>query len=151
VAYDLGVRVSSRLPSDRIAVIAIDDVSIANIGRWPWSRDVHAKLIDGLAAAKAKAIGYTVFFSEPQLDAGLPYIAQLRELYGLLSPEGQAQLAEFGQVLDEAEVALNTDRKLAQSVGNAGNVLLPVLFRLGDPVAARTASCPSSCARMRCS
>ena len=134
VAYDLGVRVSSRTPSERIAIIAIDDVSIANIGRWPWSRDVHAKLIDGLATAKAKAIGYTVFFSEPQLDPALPYIAQLRELYGRLSPQGQQPLTEFGQVLDAADLALNTDRKLAQSMGNAGNVLLPVLFRLGDPV-----------------
>ena len=134
MAYDVGVRASDRSPSERIAVIAIDDVSIANIGRWPWSRDVHAKLIDGLAGAQAKVVGYTVFFSEPQVDPGLPYIAKLRELYGLLSPEGQEQLAEFGQVLDEAEFALNTDRKLADSVGEAGNVMLPALFRLGEPV-----------------
>ncbi|HEY7760775.1 MAG TPA: CHASE2 domain-containing protein, partial [Burkholderiales bacterium] len=134
MAYDVGVRAADRLPSERIAVIAIDDVSIANIGRWPWSRDVHAKLIDGLAAAQAKVVGYTVFFSEPQVDPGLPYIARLRELYGLLNPEGHEQLAEFGEVLDQAEVALNTDRKLAESIGRAGNVLLPALFRLGEPL-----------------
>ena len=34
-AYDLGVRASSHAPSHRVAVIAIDDQSIANIGRWP--------------------------------------------------------------------------------------------------------------------
>ncbi|TMI39097.1 MAG: CHASE2 domain-containing protein, partial [Betaproteobacteria bacterium] len=34
-AYDLGVQSTSRLPSDKVAVIAIDDTSIANIGRWP--------------------------------------------------------------------------------------------------------------------
>jgi CHASE2 domain-containing sensor protein len=39
-AYDLGVRASNRTPSDRVAVIAIDDNSIANLGRWPWPRDV---------------------------------------------------------------------------------------------------------------
>ena len=133
MAYDVGVRAADRSPSDRIAVIAIDDVSIANIGRWPWSRDVHAKLIDGLAAAQAKVVGYTVFFSEPQVDPGLPYVAKLRELYGLLKPEAQAQLADFGHVLGEAEAALNTDRKLAESIGKAGNVLLPALFRLGEP------------------
>ena len=99
MAYDVGVRAADRSPSDRIAVIAIDDVSIANIGRWPWSRDVHAKLIDGLAAAQAKVVGYTVFFSEPQVDPGLPYVAKLRELYGLLKPEAQAQLADFGHFL----------------------------------------------------
>ena len=34
-AYDMGVMASSRAPLDRIAVIAIDDVSIANLGRCP--------------------------------------------------------------------------------------------------------------------
>jgi serine/threonine-protein kinase len=52
----------------------------------------------------------------------------------LLSPAGQDQLAEFGGVLKEAESALNTDRRLASSVGAAGSVVLPVLFRLGEPL-----------------
>jgi eukaryotic-like serine/threonine-protein kinase len=133
-AYDLGVRASTREPSEDIAVIAIDDASIANIGRWPWPRDVHARLIESLRTAQAKVIGYTVFFSEPQVDPGLPYIARLRELFGSLSPQGQEQLAEIGEVLGEAEAALNTDRKLAESVGTAGNVVLPILFRLGEPL-----------------
>jgi serine/threonine-protein kinase len=133
-AYDLGVRASTREPSGDIAVIAIDDPSIANIGRWPWPRDVHARLIESLRAAQAKVIAYTVFFSEPQIDPGLPYITRLRELFGLLSPQGQEQLAEMDAVLSEADAALNTDRKLAESVGTAGNVVLPLLFRLGEPL-----------------
>ena len=48
-AYDLGVQASSRIPLDRVAVIAIDDSSIANIGRWPWPRDRLAKMTDLLA------------------------------------------------------------------------------------------------------
>ena len=74
---DLGVQATSRVPSDRIAVIAIDDNSIANIGRWPWPRDVHARMTDLLAGAKAKVIANTVFFSEPQLDPGYQYITKL--------------------------------------------------------------------------
>ena len=70
-AYDLGVQAASRAPSDRIAVIAIDDASIANIGRWPWSREVHARMVDLLAGAKAKVVANTTFFFEPQRDAGL--------------------------------------------------------------------------------
>src|SRR5215213_3786557 len=80
-AYDLGVRASSRMPSERVAVIAIDDTSIANIGRWPWPRDVHAKLIDQLAAAKVKAVGNTVFFFEPQKDPGLAYVEKMLDIY----------------------------------------------------------------------
>ena len=44
--YDYASTETTRRPSDRIAIIAIDDQSIANIGRWPWPRDVHAQLID---------------------------------------------------------------------------------------------------------
>src|SRR3954453_3737474 len=80
VAYDFGVRASNHAPSARIAVIAIDDQSIANIGRWPWSREIHAQIIARLKQAGAKVIGYTSFFFEPQLDPGLAYILKLTEL-----------------------------------------------------------------------
>jgi len=52
-AYDLGVVATSRSPSDKIAVVAIDEQSLANLGRWPWSREVLAKMTDRLSAAKA--------------------------------------------------------------------------------------------------
>ncbi len=76
-AYDWGVRSTDRTPSEKIAVIAIDDVSIANIGRWPWSRDLHAEIIDQLSNSGAKVIGQTVFFLEPQIDPGMLYIKDL--------------------------------------------------------------------------
>lgn len=78
-AYDFGVQSSNRIPTDKIAIIAIDDESIANIGRWPWSRDVHANMHDILTQGGAKVIGQTVFFLEPQLDPGLKYIRQLKQ------------------------------------------------------------------------
>lgn len=45
-----------RQPSERTAIIAIDGQSIANSGRWPWPRDVQAKLIDQQAAAQAQTV-----------------------------------------------------------------------------------------------
>ncbi len=137
-AYDMGVQASARAPSDKIAVIAIDDVSIANIGRWPWSREVHAKMTDLLAGAKAKVIGNTVFFSEAQVDPGYVYVTKLLDIAAKATPaaEGATPAPEIGQMvalLKEAEQALNTDRKLAESYGRAGNVLLPILFTLGEP------------------
>ena len=62
-AYDWGVKSTERTPSDKIAIIAIDDESIANLGRWPWPRDLHADLVRKLADGGAKVIGQTVFFS----------------------------------------------------------------------------------------
>src|SRR6266704_4138522 len=115
-AYDWGVRASSRAPSDKVAIIAIDDQSLSNLGRWPWSREVMAKMTDKLAAAKAKLIANTVLFFEPQLDPGLVYVNKLQEIYGRLVPAGtdpnkpprglSSELAQIGTTLREAESAL---------------------------------------------
>lgn len=134
-AYDMGVQASSRNPSERIAVIAIDDHSVANLGRWPWSRDLHARMTDLLATAPAKVIGNTVFFSEPQLDPGYGYITKLIDIVqqsivdgAVVSPE----VEKISAVLAEAEVQLNTDRRLSESYEKAGSVVLPLLFELGE-------------------
>jgi serine/threonine-protein kinase len=126
--YDYASTASSRQPSDRIAVIAIDDQSVGNIGRWPWPRDVHAELIDKLAAAKAKTIVHGVMFLEPQTDRGLGYIRRIKEA---LAADPAAEAAN--KVIAEAELALDTDGKLAASIARAGNVLLPSHFTLGEP------------------
>lgn len=47
-----------------ITVVAIDDNSISQIGRWPWPRSVHAELIQKIYAAGARVIGYDVNFPE---------------------------------------------------------------------------------------
>src|SRR6478609_2889212 len=151
-AYDLGVKMTSKQPSDKIAVIAIDEQSVANIGRWPWPREVQAKLIDQLAAAKAKVIGNTVFFFEPQKDPGLVYVEQMLALYNNAYPPAQGevpgvapiggqtpaataaaappnpQVGEIGRLLGEASVALNSDVRLAASMKKANNVLVPMVF-----------------------
>src|SRR5688572_9902529 len=130
-AYDLGVAAATRTPSERIAVIAIDDESIDNIGRWPWPRDVHAKMIDILSRANAKTIGYTAFFFEPQVDPGLVYVTKLNELFEAFrfrnSQDPDAEKIEA--LLAEAASALDTDQKLAASFKKANNVLLPLVFQ----------------------
>ncbi len=62
-------------PADpSIVIVAIDDASLAQIGRWPWDRHIHAELINKLSQAGVAAIGYDVNFPEPstpQDDAAL--------------------------------------------------------------------------------
>ncbi|HUW49622.1 MAG TPA: serine/threonine-protein kinase [Sulfuricella sp.] len=138
-AYDLGVQASSRIPSDRIAVIAIDEQSIANLGRWPWSRDIHAKMIDILSGAQARVVGNTVLFLEPQVDPGLIYIDRLLQFYASSSlknsavPTQQADAASLEALLHEAERKLDTDHLLAESLEKSKNVLLAMLLQLGEP------------------
>jgi serine/threonine-protein kinase len=162
-AYDLGVMASSRTPSDKIAVIAIDDQSIANLGRWPWPREIHARMIDILAAGHVKVIGHTAFFFEPQVDAGLEYIYKIAGLLGrasVLDSSATKNLADAASAVDaassaeaastasattppefaeldalllEAKQNLDNDQKLSDSIAKANDVLLAMFFELGEP------------------
>lgn len=51
-------------PNPDIAIIAFDEKSIAELGRYPWSRDRYAQLIDKLSAAKARVVLFDAFFPE---------------------------------------------------------------------------------------
>ena len=138
-AYDVGVRASSRLPSDKIAVIAIDEQSIANLGRLPWPRATQAKMLDLLAAGHAKVVADTTFLFEPQADAGLGYIHRIGALLDASTlksstdPVHQEELAKLTAQLREAGQELDNDRKLGESIVKANNVLLAMNFELGEP------------------
>ncbi len=138
-AYDLGVQATSRAPSDKVAVIAIDDQSIANIGRWPWSRDKHATMTDLLSGAKAKVIVSTIVLSESEVERnpGYKLVAEALDIATKTGASPATPSAELEQIvasLKKAEEALNTDGKLAESFKRAGNVLLPMVFQeMGEP------------------
>ncbi len=150
-AYDWGVQSSTREPLSRVAVIAIDDASIANLGRWPWPRDLHAKMTDLLSGAKAKVVANTALFFEPQADAGYGYVTRLAELHGKVVAAGveAPEVAAMGELLAEAESRLNTDRVLADSLERANSVVLPMLFSLGDPKGRPDKPLPDYVARNR--
>jgi serine/threonine-protein kinase len=134
-AYDWGVVASTRQASDKIAVIAIDDTSIANLGRWPWPREIQGKLLDVLAEGKPKVIGHTALFFEPQVDAGLDYILNIAAVLEqtTLAETHPEQWLELQGLMQEALLHLDNDQKLAESMGQIHNVLLGMYFELGEP------------------
>lgn len=67
--YDLLLSATGRPARDDIIIVAIDDYSIAQLGRWPWPRSLHAQLITRLAEAHPHAIGLDVILSEPERAA----------------------------------------------------------------------------------
>jgi signal transduction histidine kinase len=65
-AHDRLVRARGPLPApDDIAIVAIDEPSIARFGRFPWSRQVLARTLDAIAAAQPKVIAVDVLFADP--------------------------------------------------------------------------------------
>ncbi len=131
--YDFASTSTSRQPSGRIAIIAIDDQSIANIGRWPWPRDVQARLIDQLAAAKVKTIVNTTLFFEPQADRGMAYIRKIKDTLADPAIGPNAATDPVNKIIADAETALDTDTQLASSMAKAANVLIPSVFTIGMP------------------
>ncbi len=64
---DFFFRVRRPLPtSDKVALVLIDDATLAQYGRWPWQRGQLAQLIDQVSRQKPKAIGVDVLLSEAE-------------------------------------------------------------------------------------
>src|SRR5581483_1030697 len=62
---DVRMRVRPSPPaSKQVAIVAIDDQSIAELGHWPWSRSVLAKLERAFIDYKVKVVGYDILFTE---------------------------------------------------------------------------------------
>ena len=121
--YDAATRITVPPPLPEIAVIGIDDASLASLGSPPWSRDLYARLIDQLSSAGARTIALTPSLAQPQPDQGLAYLRKMREtLVRAADPSPLA--AELARTVDEAEKALDADARLAASIQRAGNVFL---------------------------
>lgn len=47
-----------------VVIVTIDEKSINALGRWPWSREYHAQLVDVLQAAQPQVLGFSILFTE---------------------------------------------------------------------------------------
>jgi len=56
----------SQPASSHVAMVLIDDTTLARYGRWPWKRQLLGQLVRAIAAEKPRAIGVDVLLSEPE-------------------------------------------------------------------------------------
>ena len=64
LVQDASMRLQYRPPHPDIVVVAIDEQSIAAIGRWPWRRALHAELLNQIGRHGAAAVGLDILFTE---------------------------------------------------------------------------------------
>lgn len=79
------------VPTD-IVIVGIDDASLAALGRWPWRRETHARLLDALSAAGPRAIGLDLMFSEPEPAGDAVLAAAMRRNGRVVLPVRMAPL-----------------------------------------------------------
>lgn len=65
VFYDIGQYLSPDDVPDDIVLVVVDEPSLEQLGKWPWTRETHAQLIRQINRSQPKAVGFDVLFSEP--------------------------------------------------------------------------------------
>ena len=113
-----------------IALVDIDEDSIEKLGRWPWPRSLLTEGIKKINKGKPKVIGLNIILSEPEKNLGLKEIENLEKLFTepLLSDSGDIGLT-FLNEMSASQERLDNDKILAESIKEAGNVILPVFFK----------------------
>jgi adenylate cyclase len=68
VDYRFKVRNFLSLPPvpDNIVIVAIDEKSLSEYGRWPWNRKLQAELIERVFADRPSAVAVDIFFPESE-------------------------------------------------------------------------------------
>lgn len=66
-------------PDPGVALVDIDESSIAALGQWPWPRDVIGQMVDELGQMGAAAIAFDMVFSETDRTSLAPVAERLRE------------------------------------------------------------------------
>ena len=87
ITYDARLRLTQPGGQDsRVVVVDIDEKSLAEVGRWPWSRDKVSRLVRQLTDHYGvQLVGFDVVFAEPDESSGLRVLGA----HGRHQPEGR--------------------------------------------------------------
>lgn len=120
-----------RTPDARIAIVDVDEKSLAELGRWPWGRDRMAALADELfARQRAAVVGFDVLFAEPDASSGLPVLERLA-----------ADSPAIARELAARRDALDNDARFARALQGRRAVL--GFYLSSEPNARRTGVLPA--------
>ncbi|MDP2368720.1 CHASE2 domain-containing protein [Rhodoferax sp.] len=111
IIYD--ARLRATMPGtldERIIIVDIDEASLAELGRWPWSRNKLAALTNELFDRQQIALlGFDVVFAEPDDSSGLKQLSRL-------SQNEFRDFAAFGEKLDALRGSLDYDVMFATAL-----------------------------------
>ena len=108
-----------RPAGEEVKLVLIDEPSIRELGRWPWSRDKQAQLVTAIADDGAKVIGIDVIFSEPEVTEYLHALREVRD-----AADAEAASPRLRNLLARRIDAADTDSQFAHALARAGNVVL---------------------------
>ncbi|MBR9913063.1 MAG: CHASE2 domain-containing protein [Gammaproteobacteria bacterium] len=103
ITYDSANELTPLARADDVLIVAIDERSLLEFGRWPWPRERHVQLLRQLRAAGAKAIAIDIVFAEadteyPEVDQLLA--AEIAQHGAVVLPIFVGQADRGGQLLE---------------------------------------------------
>jgi len=114
------------LPGNEVVVIAIDEKTLDELGRWPFPRSYFVDVVENLNKMGVRTIGFDMVFSEPDIYSGIStvdYIKQQGKEEGFADP----RLLEF---YDDTRNRLDNDNRLAQALSRSTGVVLGYFFHV---------------------
>lgn len=116
--FDARLRLTAQGGVDeRIVILDIDERSLAEVGRWPWSRDTMAALVNELFDSyEITLLGFDVVFAEPDRSSGLASLDSMAD--GVLKND-----ATFQSALKSLRGELDFDKRFADALSNRRVVL----------------------------
>jgi adenylate cyclase len=102
IIYDARMRLTMpRTVDPRIVILDIDEKSLQQVGRWPWPRDVMARLVDKLFDKYGVAlVGFDVVFAEADYSSGIRALDEMAQNQLKQVPGFQEQYARIRPTLD---------------------------------------------------
>lgn len=122
IIYDTKLRaVMPQTLDSRIVIVDVDEKSLSELGRWPWSRNKLAALTHELFEnQKIALLGFDLVFAEPDTSSGLQQLKKLAE--GELSKD-----SSFQSLVKTLTPSLDFDAQFANELKQK-NVVLSYYF-----------------------
>ena len=125
IAYD--ARLVFTMPDTqdpRIVIVDIDEKSLAEESRWPWSRDRMARFLDQLFDHyQVTLVAFDIVFAEPDESSGLSVLDRLAN-------DSFRDVPEYRERLERIRPKLDYDKLFAESIINRPIILG---FYLNEP------------------
>ena len=113
--------VADQAPPGNVVIVAIDDNSLDIIGKWPWTREIFAGIVETLSQCGAKIVILDIILPRPQK---VRLLHPLSEIYNPDSSE---------TVSDAPPIPIYDDAILTRAISQTGNIFIPfhIIFELG--------------------
>src|SRR5262245_21010592 len=117
-----------------VILVVIDNRSIDELGRWPWSRKRFAEIVHQLHAAGAKVVAFDLLMTEPEAGLDDALLDRIRHALEAADWPPQAAVRQtLEHIVQGMKQSSPPDAAFASAMREAGNVVLAFAMTASHP------------------